>query len=72
MSYKIHEILKNVNGKYELTLFTNKNIDWLEKQIFDKGGKPYLKCLGSDKDRPAKPEEIVRQLWIKKIIEEYH
>jgi type I restriction enzyme M protein len=30
------------------------------------------KCLASDKERPAKPEEIVRQLWIKKLIEEYH
>jgi type I restriction enzyme M protein len=28
--------------------------------------------FGSDKDRPAKPEEIVRQLWIKYILEELH
>ena len=39
--------------------------------VFDKGGKPYLKCLASDKDRPAKPEEIVRQLYIKKLIDHY-
>lgn len=72
MKYKLNEILKSEKGKYELTLFNKKHVDWLEKHIFDKGGKPYIKCLGSDKDRPAKPEEIVRQLWIKKILDEYH
>lgn len=39
--------------------------------IFLKRGRPYLKCLASDKDRPAKPEEIVRQLFIKKLMDEY-
>ncbi len=72
MIYNINEILRSEKGKYDLTLFNRKHVDWLEKQIFDKGGKPYIKCLGSDKDRPIKPEEIVRQLWIKKILDEYH
>jgi type I restriction enzyme M protein len=54
-----------------LTLFKEEHIHWLEKQLFEKNGKPYLKCLGSGKDRPAKPEEIVRQLWIKRLIDEY-
>ena len=31
-----------------------------------------LNASRSDKDRPAKPEEIVRQLWIKKLLEEFH
>ncbi len=40
-------------------------------KIFDKGGKPYLKCWATDKDRPAKPEEVVRQLYIRKLIDHY-
>ena len=28
-------------------------------------------CFGSDKERPAKPEEIVRQLFIKKLLDNY-
>lgn len=72
MVYTINEIFKSENTKYELVLFKQDYIIELEKQIFDKAGKPYLKCLGSDKDRPAKPEEIVRQLWIKKILDELH
>lgn len=68
----INDIFKNEQTKFELTLFNKKDIPWLEKKLFDKGGKPYIKCLASDKDRPAKPEEIVRQLWLKKIMDEYH
>ncbi len=69
---KIDEIFKSEETKHRLTLFKTENIQWLEAQLFEKNGKPYLKCLASDKDRPAKPEEIVRQLWIKKLLEEYH
>ena len=32
----------------------------VEAALFVKGGKPYVKCLATDKDRPAKPEELVR------------
>lgn len=71
-TYTIDQIFHNEETKYELHLFKLENIKWLESQLFDKNGKPYLKCLGSDKDRPAKPEEIVRQLWIKYILEELH
>ncbi len=70
--FSIDNIFKNQETKHRLTLFRPEDIQWLESQIFEKNGKPYLKCLASDRDRPAKPEEIVRQLWIKKITEEYH
>jgi type I restriction enzyme M protein len=52
-----------------LTIFSQTAIGELE--IFLKKGKPYLKCLASAKDRPAKPEEIVRQLYIKKLLDYY-
>jgi type I restriction enzyme M protein len=61
------EILKR--SAYALTIFSNEAIETLG--LFLKRGVPYLKCFASDKDRPAKPEEIVRQLYIKKLIEEY-
>ena len=70
--FRIDEIFKSEETKHRLTLFKTEYIQWLETQLFEKNGKPYLKCLASDKDRPAKPEEIVRQLWIKKLLEEYH
>lgn len=70
--FSIDDIFKSQEIKHRLTLFRADDIQWLETQLFEKNGKPYLKCLASDKDRPAKPEEIVRQLWIKKLLEEYH
>ena len=72
MLLRIDEIFKSKESKHRLTLFKAEDIQWLETQLFEKNGKPYIKCLASDKDRPAKPEEIVRQLWIKKLLEEYH
>lgn len=68
----IDEIFHSPDTKHRLTLFKAEDVQWLETQIFEKNGKPYLKCLASGKDRPAKPEEIVRQLWIKRLLEEYH
>ena len=48
---------------------SDKEIKALE--LFDKRDKAYLRCLASDKDRLAKPEEIVRQLYIRRLINEY-
>lgn len=56
--------------KHGLTIFDDSLIDQIE--IFTKNDKPYVKCLATGIDRPAKPEEIVRQLFILKLLKEYH
>lgn len=63
--------LIKATGKYDLTMFSNESIDRIEKSIFEKKNKFYLKCLKRNKDIQAKPEEIVRQLMIDKLITEY-
>jgi type I restriction enzyme M protein len=70
-TYRIADILKQKADQYELTLFHPDVIAWLEAQLFEKRGRPYLKCLASGKDRRAYPEEIVRQLFIKKLMDGY-
>jgi type I restriction enzyme M protein len=70
--FSIDEIFRSQETKHRLTLFRPQDVLWLEGQLFEKNNRPYLKCLASEKDRPAKPEEIVRQLWIKKLLEEYN
>ncbi|MDD5418138.1 MAG: N-6 DNA methylase [Candidatus Nanoarchaeia archaeon] len=65
---KINELFKDETER-GLTLFDKKLIDYID--IFIKNGKPYIKCLATDIDRPAKPEEIVRQLFILKLMREY-
>ena len=70
--FSIDGIFRSQDTKHRLTLFKADDVHWLETQLFEKNGKPYLKCLASDKDRPAKPEEIVRQLFLIELTEQYH
>jgi type I restriction enzyme M protein len=51
--------------------FTAATIEAVEKTLTEKNGKPYLKCLVRGKDVMAKPEEIVRQLWLHTLIFRY-
>lgn len=54
---------------YALTIFPPTYV--AELKLFLKGAKPYLNCLIDDKPRPAKPEEIVRQLYLRLLQEQY-
>ena len=66
-NHKITEILKG--SEYALTIFSEQEIKAIK--LFDRGGKAYLTCAVSDKLRPAKPEEIVRQLYLRKLMDHY-
>lgn len=63
----ITEVLKG--SEYALTIFTEKEIKAVE--LFVKSGKPYVMCAVSEKPRPAKPEEIVRQLYLRRLMDHY-
>lgn len=63
----VAEILRG--SEYSLTLFSAEEVAALE--LFDKNGKTYLNCACTLKPRPAKPEEIVRQLYLRKLMDEY-
>ncbi len=68
-SFSVSDILA-ISGKgFALSLFNDEEIKRIK--IFDKRGKPYLKCVATAKERPAKPEEIVRQLYLWRLINEY-
>lgn len=61
------EIFKD--SEHSLSLFDKKMIDSID--IFLKNGKPYVKCFATGVDRQAKPEEIVRQLFILRLMKQY-
>lgn len=65
----ILNILQESN--YALSLFTSSLLEELEKKITFKKEKPYVKCIIRDKDIVLKPEEIVRQLYLMKLLKEY-
>jgi type I restriction enzyme M protein len=69
--FKIDTIFRDTTIRHSLELFSDADIDAFESSLFEKNGKLYVKCLASGKDRQAKPEEIVRQLWIRRLLDRY-
>lgn len=65
----ILNIIKDSN--YSFALFDNSLVDELEQNIKIKDGKPYVVCAIRDKEIVLKPEEVVRQLYLMKLIKEY-
>ena len=67
------DILKD--SSYKLSQFEQSEIDWLESSIFikqtKKGDTPYIKCLVRNKDIQLKPEEAIRQLYLKVLCDRY-
>lgn len=67
---QISQLLKS-SGKYDLTIFSPESIHRIDSKIFEKNGKNYITCLKRNKDIQVKPEEIVRQLMLDKLIYDY-
>ena len=63
------------NSDYDLSLFSAREIGALLKKVFTKTVKDkeaaFVRCLIRDKDIRLKPEEIVRQLYATRLIEQY-
>lgn len=72
---KLTEILSKEDFR-KLTQFTEQEISWLEDRIYqgvnDEGKQvARVNCVIREKEIEVKPEEIVRQLYVHKLIEEY-
>lgn len=69
----IQQILKDSN--YHLSLFSEDEIIALRKKIVIKESKskktPFVTCIIRDKDIQLKPEEVVRQLYAARLIQQY-
>ena len=69
----IETILKD--SKYRLDLFSKDEILSLAQKVTEKTtrskNKPYVKCVVRGKDIQLKPEEIVRQLYATKLVNDY-
>ncbi|MEY8391552.1 N-6 DNA methylase [Lachnospiraceae bacterium 45-W7] len=74
MNQILNSIIKA--SEYKLTQFSTVSIDAVEKNIImkqDKKGNDvaYVRCLVRNKDIKLTPEELVRQLYIYKLVHEY-
>ena len=63
--------LAKSTGKYDLTIFSKESIDKLEQRIIKKDKNFFLRCLIRQKEIQAKPEEIIQQLYLDKLINEF-
>ncbi len=67
---ELHKLIGS-EEKYDISVFSQDRIDWLEKKIKKENGKLYFECLIRKKLIQVKPEEIVQQLMIDKLYNEY-
>ena len=63
-------IFKDPEVKHGLKIFSSA--DLVKLNIFEEDGKFFIKCPVSDKKKIAKPEEIIRQLTINRLIDDLH
>ncbi len=72
-TFHIADILKDSN--YSLTQFKEEEIESLNNSIIVKESKgkqvPYVKCIVREKEIRLTPEEIVRQLFVRMLIQRY-
>ena len=68
----INDIFSDSDIKYGISLFGQNEIDEIKKRIIESNGKYYIENIIDGKLKSAKPEEIVRQLWINRLIDRYN
>jgi len=67
----LSEIFQDSAIRDQLTVFSDAEKDAIEQSLFEKGGKTHIKCLIRGKEVQAKKEEVVRQLWLKRLLGHY-
>ena len=68
---KIQRIFSASDVKHGVSLFTQEEINAVENMITEENGEFYIHCQIRERNKKAKPEEIVRQLWIYRLLTEY-
>ena len=68
---KIHRIFSAPDVSHGLSLFTESEIDAIERSIVEQDGIFSIRCKIKERYKVAKPEEVVRQLWIYRLLTEY-
>lgn len=67
----ITDVLTNASREALIELFGLPAVEGVESNFTLRGAKPYVRCLVRNKDVVAKQEEVVRQLWLHRLVETY-
>jgi len=68
---KLSGIFKTSTTDHGLELFTDTAAEAIEALLTEHKGKPYVRCLVRKTDVQAKPEEIIRQFWLYRLMYHY-
>jgi len=68
---KLKDVLRDLDVDVSTGVFTAEAMAVVDSMLMERNGKPYLKCQIRGKEVQAKPEEIVRQLWIAMLLNQY-
>jgi type I restriction enzyme M protein len=68
----LQKIFSAPDAKHGLSLFNSDEINAVGRLIIKQEGKYFIKCQIKNRYKIAKPEEIVRQLWIYRLLNEYN
>jgi type I restriction enzyme M protein len=67
----LFEILQETKGVFSREAFGNVAIKAIEAELSEKNNKTYVRCQVRNKNVLATPEEIIRQLWIYRLVHHY-
>lgn len=68
---RIQGVFSTPEVKHGLFLFSTEELDTVESLLTEKDGKLLIYCQIKDKYKAAKPEEIIRQIFIHQLLHEY-
>jgi len=68
---KLESIFTKNDFMSSMIFFSNDEIAVIENALYEKSEKIYLKCIIRNKEILAKPEEIIRQLWLLRLTTKY-
>lgn len=69
---RIMKIFSEPEVRHGIALFDDAELNAIESLIIEKDGKFFIKCQIRDRYKRAKPEEIIRQLCIVRLMLEYN
>lgn len=72
MTQRIPRMFSAPEVKHGLSLFSTNELDAVEKLLTEQDGKLLIHCQIKEKYKVAKPEEIIRQLFIHQLLHEYN
>ena len=68
---KLSKVLGLEADEFDSPLFTAESVAAVEHLFVERGTKIYVRCQIRGKEVLAKPEEIIRQLWIAALMYQF-